>query len=208
MDDRGVTQVVCAGDIAGFGPRPNECISMLMARGVLAVMGNSDYDLLLPQESAAPSSKRAYEIAEIEAWVRGQLSEESPSYLRGIPHCVEIQGGILVVHGAPGDMRRIVRPQDIPPIPDGFKVVLAGHLHVPFVIRHEDGLWVNVGSAGRPCDRDPRPAVSLLTERDGEWVVSQHRVDFDPQISARDIMESGMPFAANVASAVLEARWY
>lgn len=113
-----------------------------------------------------------------------------------------------MVHGAPGDMCRIVGPQDTPPIRDGVKVVLAGHLHIPFVIRREDGLWVNVGSAGRPCDGDPRPAVSLLTELHGEWVVSQHRVDFDPQVSARGILESGMPFAANVASAVLEARWY
>ena len=107
---------------------------MLMARGIRAVMGNSDYDLLHRPESAAPASKRACEIAEIEAWVRGLLSEESLSYLRGIPHFVEIEGGILVVHGAPGDMRRIVGPQDTPLIPNGVKVLLAGHLHIPFVI--------------------------------------------------------------------------
>lgn len=105
-------------------------------------------------------------------------------------------------------MARIVGPEDTPPSPTGVKVVLAGHLHVPFVIRHKDGLWVNVGSAGRPCDGDPRPAISILNESSGKWTVSQHRVDFDPHLSARDILASGMPFAGNVTSAALEARWY
>ncbi|MGE5579560.1 MAG: metallophosphoesterase family protein [Bacillota bacterium] len=207
LDAQGVSDVVCAGDIAGFGPYPNQCISMLVERGIRTVMGNHDYSLHR-LSSTAPVSRRLSEIAEIHAWSRGQLSRESLTYLRNLPQSLALEGGGLVVHGAPGDMTQIVGPEDVPPIPSGIKVVLAGHLHVPFVIQSRAGLWVNVGSACRPCDGDPRLAVSIFTESRGEWTVSQHRIDFDPRLSARDILASGMPFAENVASAVLESRWY
>lgn len=49
LDSQGVTEVVCAGDIAGFGPRPNECIDMLVERGIRSILGNSDYSLLHPR---------------------------------------------------------------------------------------------------------------------------------------------------------------
>ena len=168
LDAQGVSEVVCAGDIAGFGPNPNQCISLLVEKGIRTVMGNHDY-ALHRQSLTASVSKRLSEIVEIEAWSRGQLSRESLSYLRNLPQSLALEGGGLVVHGAPGDMTQIVGPEDVPPIPSGIKVVLAGHLHVPFVIQSGAGLWVNVGSACRPCDGDPRLAVSILTESRGEW---------------------------------------
>ncbi len=208
LDNRGIREVICAGDIAGFGPFPNRCISMLAERNVRTIMGNADFDILHPREVSAQASRRVSEIAEIREWTRRQLSDESQAFLRSLPFSLEVQGGILVVHGSTDNMAGIVDQNSDPQIPNGVKVVLAGHLHVPFVIRQRNGLWVNVGSAGRSCDGDPRPAVSLITESKGKWTVSQHRVHFDARVSARDILESGMPFAQNVASAVLEARWY
>lgn len=207
LDEQGVSEIVCAGDIAGFGPNPNECISMLAERRVRTILGNSDRDLLCPKPLAR-HSRRSLEIAEIESWVRNQLSAESLSYLRGLPYSLTVEDEVLVVHGAPDDMDCIVGPEDTPPIPCGVDVVVAGHLHVPFVTHAPNGTWVNVGSVCSPCDGDPRPAVSVLSKSHGQWAVSQHRVDFDARVSARDILKSGMPHAESVASAVLAARWY
>ena len=209
LGHHGVSEVVCAGDIAGFGPYPNQCVSMLAGQGVRAVMGNSDFNLLHPRVRHEPVSRRSREIDAIEDWVRRQLSEQSRSFLRALPDSLSLEGGVLVVHGSPGDLSGVVSQTDAPPpIAEGIKVVVAGHLHVPFISRYRSGIWVNVGSAGRPCDGDPRPAVCVLTESGGAWMALQHRIPYNPQESVRDVRLSGMPFAENLASAILEARWY
>ena len=38
----GVEQVVCAGDVVGYGPYPSETIRILRSRAIPTVMGNHD----------------------------------------------------------------------------------------------------------------------------------------------------------------------
>lgn len=83
LDDKGVTEVVCAGDIAGFGPRPNECISLLVARDTRVVMGNGDYDLLHPPVSAAPASRSACPTSE--AYLTALRLRTGSSWFTGPP---------------------------------------------------------------------------------------------------------------------------
>jgi uncharacterized protein len=51
-----------------------------------------------------------------------------------------------------GPIRALVvhRPQDVPdPLPEGVRVVITGHTHVPKVEQRAGVLWVNPGSASR-----------------------------------------------------------
>ena len=46
IDNRGIQDIVCLGDIVGYGPEPAECIALVQERCRLSLMGNHDYALL------------------------------------------------------------------------------------------------------------------------------------------------------------------
>lgn len=100
----------------------------------------------------------------------------------------------------------------------GADVVCCGHTHVPVhrSIPGESGVvhWVNVGSVGRPRDGDPRAAwvelvigtqpevvahtaadvASRPVGRSDTWLgVTVHRVAYDVEAVARDMVRRGLP---------------
>ncbi|MHC4200501.1 MAG: metallophosphoesterase family protein, partial [Planctomycetota bacterium] len=44
--DRGIEDIVCLGDIVGYGPEPAECIRLVREKCRVVLMGNHDYALL------------------------------------------------------------------------------------------------------------------------------------------------------------------
>src|SRR5687768_18533328 len=43
VDRRGVQDIVCLGDIIGYGPNPMECLDLVIQRAKVALMGNHDF---------------------------------------------------------------------------------------------------------------------------------------------------------------------
>ena len=42
IDDEGVDEIVCLGDVVGYGANPNECLTMVRARCSTILLGNHD----------------------------------------------------------------------------------------------------------------------------------------------------------------------
>jgi hypothetical protein len=115
---------------------------------------------------------------------------------------------VLVVHGGLHDPEEIVDAHARPRFPRGVSAVAAGHLHVPFVIREKQGVWVNAGSAGRPCDGDPRAAVAVLERKPAGWGASIHRVPFDVEAAVQAIRRADMPFSGRLVETQRKACWW
>ena len=211
LDQSGVDLVVCAGDVAAFGPQPNECVALLSERGIPTVQGNSDRDLLwsahIPPVPPAADARTA-QIAVIEDWCREQLTPTSREWLAALPPDWIPAPGVLVVHGAPGDPTAIVTADSMPIFPSGVTTVAAGHLHTPFILRTKRGLWVNAGSVGRPCDGDPRAAIAVLERQPTGWDAFIHRIPFDLEAAAQAIREAKMPYAERLIETQVQARWW
>ena len=212
LDKAGVDRIVCAGDVANFGPQPNEVISLLAERGIATVQGNSDYDLLHPPPAQVSfvdrGEERLAQLAAINAWGREQLTSASREWLAALPLQLRPAPGVLVVHGGLNDSREIVDAEAQPNLPPGISAVAAGHLHTPFIIRTEGGIWVNAGSTGGPTDGDPRAALAVLESRPQGWTASIQRVPFDLQASARAIRQAKMPYAGRLIETQRLARWW
>jgi len=148
LDQNFVDLVVCAGDVASFGPQPNECVALLAERGIPTVQGNSDRDLLWPSHIPPAADARIAQIAVIEDWCRERLTPASREWLAALPPDLTPAPGVLVVHGTPGDPTAIITADSMPIFPSGVTTVAAGHLHTPFILRTKRGLWVNAGSVG------------------------------------------------------------
>lgn len=92
-----VEQVLCAGDLVGVGPEPNEVIDLLRQRGVDAVLGNYDDAIAFDRiGSGSDFGEQEAENADYAAiqWTRAALSAENLEYLRRLPKSVRVSPAV------------------------------------------------------------------------------------------------------------------
>jgi hypothetical protein len=115
---------------------------------------------------------------------------------------------VLIVHGGIDNLNEIVDEDADPIFPLGVSVVVAGHLHRPFINRTQAGTWVNAGSAGGSCDFDTRAAVAVLKKGPEEWEPSIHRIPYDLEAAAQAIRQAEMPYAERIIEIRNQAVWW
>lgn len=179
-------KVVCLGDIAGYGPDPNEAVDRVRSLGAIAIRGNHD-----KASSGVTNAEDFNPIARTAAlWTRERLRPENREYLAALPQGpVEIEG-FAIAHGAPRDEDEYVFTPEVawevlreprrPPI------AFIGHTHLQggFALREGsvqalhvrpaaekacvklqiDSATVyllNPGSVGQPRDGDARAAFAI-----------------------------------------------
>ena len=212
MADAGAFDAVWSlGDIVGYGPEPNACISALHRFEHVAIPGNHDWGVL-GKTDITHFNVRA-RVANL--WTREQLSENSRIYLEALPE-TRVLEGVTLAHGSP---RHPIWEYLLDPSMAKFSfehfgtsLCLVGHTHVPAIFRdtpgsrHCDLLFppegtpvqlddapciVNPGSVGQPRDGDPRAAyMTLDTEK---HIIEHRRVAYDVAITQSKMRDIGLP---------------
>ena len=205
IDRRGIGEIVCLGDILGYGPNPCECLDLVIQRTCWSLLGNHDFAVLYePTSFNASAETSAY-------WTRWRLdNEKDPARLRqryeflGNLKVRVRQKGALWVHASPRrPINEYIFPDDVVTAPtkmqqifDRFeKICFVGHTHIAGVFTDEPDFYppadlagvytfndkekcvINPGSVGQPRDRDPRAAYGILYEDKFEFI----RLDYDVQ---------------------------
>lgn len=198
-------EVVVAGDLVAFGPRPAETMDLLRElRGAHFVMGNTDEYVVNEHDESSQ-------------FTRSKLREEDVRWLTELPfaHIIEAAPGseLLVVHANPKNMYDAIKPdhnpavvrpllQDVPQ-----RTIAFGHYHVPFVREIDGYTLVDVASVGMPRDGVLRATYAIFTFDGQEWQIAHHRIVFDAAAVARDYETVGFPEASALASKLLRARY-
>ncbi len=207
---RGITEIVCLGDIIGYGPNPRECLDMMRNSDTL-ILGNHEEAVL--QGEAVSFNARARRAV---AWTREQLmGEAAPSPLAAEEYRKLLESfvidaqieGMRYVHGSPRDpTREYITPRDgankkkmadLMEYVDTFCFI--GHSHVPGVFTTEGftgmedmlGVYmfedekaiINVGSVGQPRDGDTRACYCIFDVDTLHFV----RVEYDVGATAAKI---------------------
>ncbi len=154
---RGIDQIVCLGDIIGYGPDPLECVDLVQEKCAWALMGNHDFGVLYePTNFNAPAEAAAF-------WTRAQFDNEPDesarerrfSFLGSLRvRAVEDLTGdgleILAVHASPRrPINEYIFPDDASDAPDKLeaifdrvdKVAMVGHTHQPGVFSNEPDFY-------------------------------------------------------------------
>jgi len=206
---RRVDQVICLGDIVGYGAHPNECIDKMKDLRIPCVLGNHDAACigLLSLGWFNPYAANAVRWA-----MEEELTKDSLDYLRSLPTSRRIEP-FYIVHGSPREPTTEYLT-DASQARASFdlckeQVVFVGHTHVPLVfidrgraeemvpsegrrVSYEDvRLIYNPGAVGQPRDGDPRAAYSIVDT--SSHTIEQHRVEYDVQEARADIIEAGLP---------------
>lgn len=170
---RGAVEIVCAGDITGYGPFPSEVCHYLAENGISSISGNYDGKVLdVIQNGAAAIKTLQKKRRELLAWTAGHIDKNARRFLEGLPERLErkLPSGVslLVVHGSPHSNDDDIYPSITKPALESklgeahTDVLVCGHTHIPFVKRVDGVLVINCGSAGHPVDGDPRPSYALV----------------------------------------------
>ena len=213
VEEAGVDQIWCLGDMVGYGAEPDACTALIRERSSTCLVGNHDLALLGALDISTFSETAAVAVE----WTRANVADETLEFLATLEPAAS-QNGIGLFHGSPRDpVWEYVLSTD--QAEAGFeaqeeRVGLIGHSHIAlFFVRAggarpghpqgaqaEDGTemdlsegdWLlNPGSVGQPRDGDPRAAwLELDTER---WLARYHRVPYDIEGAASAILDAGLP---------------
>lgn len=216
LDDiarEGVDRVVCLGDVAAFGPQPEEVVARLRELDCPVVMGDADTTLLTPEPLATNELFR--NLQEIDAWALARLSPADREYIAAFQPTVSIpldgDATLLCYHGSPQSFKDPIRAttsdDDLARMLTGCDahVYAGGHTHIQLLRRFGTSLVLNPGSVGLAYDRTPSPGVNVRNPPWGEYAllsttgsglsVDLRRVPFDVSALLRAARENGMPHA-------------
>ncbi|MFH1282291.1 MAG: metallophosphoesterase family protein [bacterium] len=207
-----IQNYICSGDIVGYGPNPNECISKLKAlKRLYCVAGNHDRAVV---GMKSPNWFNEY-AQRVLLWTKRQLNESSRAFLIRLPLLYE-HTHFSIAHGSPRD------PIDeylLSPIQflDNLKyfhtqVCFIGHTHFPICFlrdklgrvklrNFQDGekikinpelkLVYNLGSVGQPRDNNTRACCALYDTDTKE--ISFHRLEYDVEKTQAKMRQAALP---------------
>jgi putative phosphoesterase len=192
-------EVICLGDVVGYGPQPNEVIARLQQlQPTIVLMGNHDYAVVTGDVEGF--SAHAAEAIE---WTRREIRGVGRDYLATLKPSARLERDgvtLALFHGSPRDP---LSEYVFPWLPEkvgrslvemaGARVVLLGHTHMPMLYRFKGGVLANPGSVGQPRDGDPRASFALLTLNQGEVTFEVQRIEYDVNSVADRIIRSGLP---------------
>ncbi len=67
---RDVERIICLGDVVGYGPKPKECLDMVMSKASVTLLGNHDYAVLYEPVKFNTGAELAC------FWTRRQLEDD------------------------------------------------------------------------------------------------------------------------------------
>jgi predicted phosphodiesterase len=188
----GYDVVWCLGDMVGYGPEPDACVTRVRALAPLAVVGNHDWAVLgrTKVDDFNPEARRAV------LWTRDHLNAGNLAWLGGLPDRPVAWGNYTLTHGSPRNpvweylSNPGVAQQNVEHFDTRF--CLFGHTHVPALfVQNDDAtgmrlltpppgvplalggdrrIFLNPGSVGQPRDNDPRAAYAILDTDADVWL--------------------------------------
>ncbi|HZT93104.1 MAG TPA: metallophosphoesterase family protein [Gaiellaceae bacterium] len=209
IDAEAPDELWCLGDLVGYGPRPNECCTIVAERADVCLAGNHD----LAVRGTIDLEEFGGEAAIAARWTRDVLETPSQEILDGL----EPEGtahGVALYHGSARDPiweyvlsdEGALASLELAESP----LVLVGHSHVALQVVEAAGeltggvapagteveldavrALLNPGSVGQPRDGDPRAAY-LLLDLDAQRA-SFRRVEYDVERTQSEMREADLP---------------
>jgi diadenosine tetraphosphatase ApaH/serine/threonine PP2A family protein phosphatase len=215
-----IDEVLCLGDIVGYGPHPDCCLDLIHRICTVVVQGNHDEAVIDPHCARlfnGPAREAIY-------WTRDHLGPLHLDGLNRMKSRVYVGSEILCVHASP-----VPGPDDYIHDKDRAAsafagsdrpICLVGHTHVPMIFEAPDGdrdaplrgsdlvaylpgdgvshtlhtgrrYICNPGSVGQPRDCDPRASFAILDM--GQRSFTVHRQEYDICAAQEATRRAGLP---------------
>ena len=189
IEGQDVDEIICLGDIVGYGANPNECADLVRQKCTYILLGNHDAAAvnLLATHHFNSHAKIAIE------WTAANLNNDVHSFLLSLP-LVLTRETLTLVHSTPYEPNMWYYITSLEEAAFNFQyfdtqVCLVGHTHIPIIIvldakkevyvhqasqinfhgMEESRILINVGSVGQPRDRNPDSCYAVLDTTLGDF---------------------------------------
>src|SRR5229473_5735137 len=135
--EKPIDQLWFLGDLVGYGPNPNECITKVRERTDVIIAGNHDWAAVgkIDLEDFSAAARISAE------WTAEQLTEEHRTFLKNLPDRLDIDECTLV-HGSPyGPLWEYLTSEVLAERSFQYfssRYCLVGHTHVPIIFQQPD----------------------------------------------------------------------
>ncbi|GAC1651378.1 MAG: hypothetical protein NVS4B12_22100 [Ktedonobacteraceae bacterium] len=132
-----IEQIWFLGDLVGYGPNPNECITKLRERTDAIIAGNHDWAAVgkIDLEDFSAAARTSAE------WTAEQLTEEHREFLKNLPERIRLKECTLV-HGSPyGPLWEYLTSEVLAERSFQYftsRYCFVGHTHVPVIFQQPD----------------------------------------------------------------------
>jgi predicted phosphodiesterase len=202
---------LCAGDLVGYGPFPNECVERLRELQAVSVAGNHDLIAVgrLNVAGAGPLARQSL------LWTRAVLGDGAAAYVRSLPLVRRIES-LVLAHGSLDDPRRYTwrreqageQLQRLEQAHPAARALVLGHTHASVahgerrgrllsrragsvaLLPHER-LLLNPGAVGQSRQRSSHARAVVLDVDSG--VASFLQVPYDIEACRRALRKRGLP---------------
>ena len=201
IDAQNPDAIYCLGDLVGYNVWPNEVVQMIWKRKIPTIAGNYDFGVgkNINDCGCAYDTERSREMGNVSiSFTNSIMKEDERKFLHSLPAHIKIEFkfngeklNLLLVHGSPRKNNEYLfedRPEKsfIRMMQNADAHIMCfGHTHKPFhrVLKNDEGEYlhaVNIGSAGKPKDGDPRGCFVVLeiNEQSSIKVASTISVEF------------------------------
>lgn len=200
INSKNIGEIVCLGDIIGYGANPNECLSLIRKTTEHVTLGNHDEAVF--HSAMAYNFNRHARSAVL--WTSREITKEGIDYLRNLPVTLEL-GDALFTHASPRSPREwnyILTRSDAEENMKHFSqsICFVGHSHVPGIFCENNEILkvargrkyiVNVGSIGQPRDHDRRLSFGIFDT--GSFTYENVRAEYDVNKASEKILNAGLP---------------
>jgi putative phosphoesterase len=205
IDELGITDIYCGGDLVGYGPHPNDVCALIQERAIPTIYGNYDYAIARDLEDCGcayitPNDRELGQRSVV--WTLANTDQRSKDFMHDLPFDLRFSLGshqIHLVHGSPRKVNEYLfedKPASLYErlaAAEEAEVMVFGHTHKPWVHDFGGVRFVNCGSVGKPKDGDPRGGFAILEDAGDEVRVTIERVAYDADAVAAEVRAAGLP---------------
>ncbi len=210
IEDRGIRQKFCLGDLVDFAPWGNEVIERIKSLNIPCILGNHDeriaFDLsVFPLSKHSEEETKARFVAIDHS--KKHIKEENKKYLSELPFHLKLNykignkhWNIQLVHSSLESNDTYLYESEKNEIFTSMledskaDIILMGHTHISFKKQFENKKWaVNCGSVGRSKEANRLASYVILTLDDEKIIPEIIQLKYPLEETALQIEESGIP---------------
>lgn len=177
IDDEKVDTIICLGDLVGYGPHPNDVISMIRRRNILCIKGNYDSSVVDNEYSYIRETPiNSFSLP----WTVNELKEENRIFLQNLPSTLTLNianKNLFFVHGSPTKINEYLLKDANNTLETmnsiNEDVLICAHTHIPGIKQFGSKIYVNSGSIGKPKIGRPNITYCILNINKKEGMTVQ-----------------------------------
>lgn len=166
IDSEGVDNIICLGDLVGYGPHPNEVIALIKRKNIISLKGNYDAAVVANEFNYIRNDNiNAFSLP----WTVEELRTSNKYYLDNLPSTLTLDvcgKKIKFVHGSPRKINEYLT-EDNPDVPEILSnidedILVCAHTHLPYGKQIKNKIIINDGSVGKPKNGTPHATYAIL----------------------------------------------